>query len=418
MSAHDTASKTPNKRWGFSAVTKRAIGTVAFSAFAVLMGYLTGYPVVVLIGCATFLVLFVAVLFILRPPGATLKRDVTPLQVTRGEVATVTLGRRNRSPLPAQPVEATDHIGHLTVDVTIPLAPPGQPSDASYRFVTSRRGVLTIGPARLTRRDPWGMFQRTRDVGGTKELLVFPRVLTMAAPDIVNRLGRDASAADVAAGSDRFHTLREYVKGDELRKVHWPSSAKTGTLMIKQMVDAPQPRLLLFLDCDAGAYVSAEAFEQAVDTTVSVAEAIIDHGIEVIVSAGRNQATMEISRRADFANLLDTFALVDHESSPISAGQLRGQIVKQRATALVAVTGTGNAFLPTLTSIRSLIGEATVFRVGEPGRPTTTRRRGLVLFEAPDTEGFVELLPVVEAPSSTAQGADTAASTPTAGATR
>jgi len=384
-------------------MTGRTIGVgLAIPALAAL-SYVIGYEVLAVFAAAGTVLVIVAALSVIRPPGANLERTIEPTQVTRGETANVTLGRRNRSPVPAAPLEAIDRIGHLTVEVRIPLAPPGSGSDASYRFVTTRRGQLQIGPARLLRRDPWGLFQRTREVGGVGELLVYPRVLPMAAPEIVTRLGRDASAADVAAGSDRFHTLREYVPGDELRKVHWPSSARTGTMMVKQMVDAPQPRLMLYLDCDTSAYPRPEDFEEAVDIAASLAQAIVATGVDLIACSGGTQRTVEITRRDDLQELLDILALVEAEPTASSAVKLRGLVMTNRATALLGITGPGNGFLASLTGVRSLIGEASVFRVGTSGQPSTTRRPGLVINDAPTADDFARLFALRSAPKNPSQ---------------
>ncbi|MGV1035767.1 MAG: DUF58 domain-containing protein [Candidatus Nanopelagicales bacterium] len=375
-------------------MTGRAIGAFIAVPVVSLLAFLLGYPGVGYAAFGIIVLIAVAGLLVAKPPTSNLDRSVDPAHVTRGESATVRLGRRNRSPVPAAPLEATDRIGHLDVHVTIPLAAPATRSEASYRFVTTKRGHLTIGPAVLTRRDPWGLFQRSRQVGEAGELLVYPRVLPMGPPDILARLGRDAGAADVAAGSDRFHTLREYVVGDELRKIHWPSSARTGVLVVKQMVDSPRPRLLVFLDCETSTYPTEDSFEQAVDATASLANAIAGTGVPMTVVAGQNHAEVEVTRPDDLAKLLETLAVVDGESQPMSSAKLRGRVISTRATAIVAVTGPGTGFLSALTGVRSIIGEAALYRLGSPAPPAVSRRRGLVVVDAATAEDVSHLQPV------------------------
>lgn len=342
-----------------------------------LLGFISwwlGYPVVAILAASLLIMLGVAALFVVRPPSRGIKRSVEPHRVTRGEAAQVRLWKRNLSPMPSIPLDATDRIGHLTVDLTIPATRPGGRAEAVYRFVTTRRGHLDVGPVELSRRDPWGLFHRTRDTGEIQEISVYPRILSVAAPDIVHRLTRDAGAADVAAGSDRFHTLREYVTGDELRKVHWPSSARTGTLMVKQMVDSPRPKLLLYLDCTAGEYSDDEAFEQAVDATVSLAHAIAATGVQLAVAAGHQQIVTEINRRADLDTMLESFVSVSVETRSASASLLRSIVGQTRATGVVAVTGCGPSFTAVLGGLRSVVGQSFVYRIGCPKRGRVIRR--------------------------------------------
>ena len=73
-------------------------------------------------------------------------------------------------------------------------------------------------------------------------------------------------------GSASFHQLREYVPGDDLRRIHWRSTARTGELLVKQMVDTTRPELVVVLDNRAAA-VGADDFEEAVDIAASVVAA-------------------------------------------------------------------------------------------------------------------------------------------------
>lgn len=372
-------------------MTRRAIGLGICVPLMLLLSWFLGYPVIGIVGIGFLLVLIAGALFIARPPTTRIKRSVNPSRVTRGEAASVVLRRQNRSPLPAAPLDIVDVIGHLTVEVTIPYANPGKASEANYRFITSRRGHLPVGPAIVSRRDPWGLFVRSRQIGEVGEISVYPRVLKVPAPDILSRLGRDAGAADIAAGSERFHTLREYVVGDELRKIHWPSSARTGTLMIKQMVDSPRPRVLLFCDCNPDVFSDPDRFEQAVDLTVSLAHAIAATGVPLTVCAGQSMAPIEIARTDDLSKMLDAFVTVTTESRPVSAAWLRSTVLRTRASALVAVTGPGNAFLSTLAGLRSVIGESAIYRIGTTGAPQRQARRGLTLVDVATADDVLTL---------------------------
>lgn len=371
-------------------MTGRAIGLFVSVPVLAAFSWLLGYPVIAVVAISFAIVLVIAAITVARPPTSVIDRHVDPLKVTRGQPATVVLTHRNRSPLPSAPIDATDAIGHLTIDVTIPVTRPRGASEASYRFVTSRRGYLPIGPAVISRRDPWGIFRRSRQVGGQAEISVYSRIVSIPAPDIVSRLSRDASAADVAAGADRFHTLREYVVGDELRKIHWPSSAKTGALVVKQMVDSPQPRILLFCDCDEGSYADPADFESAVDTAGSLANAIAATGVPTTVVVGQSHRTTEVTRTDDIARLLENLLTVETEPKPAASQWLRSVAIRSRATALVVVTGSQNNLITSMSGLRSTFSHTAVYRLGSRTE-VIDRRRGLTVTDALDIDALAEL---------------------------
>ena len=70
-------------------------------------------------------------------------------------------------------------------------------------------------------------------------------------------------------GSVTFHRLREYVIGDDLRKVHWPSTARLGKLVVRQYVDTAQPYTMVLVDLRPEVY-SPDSFEEAIDVAASV----------------------------------------------------------------------------------------------------------------------------------------------------
>lgn len=89
-------------------------------------------------------------------------------------------------------------------------------------------------------------------------------------------------------GTLTFHSLREYVLGDDLRRVHWRSTARSGRLMVRRMIDVSLPTTTVVLDTSRDSYRDPEAFETAVDVAASVAgAAVLNHfPIRILTSAG------------------------------------------------------------------------------------------------------------------------------------
>ena len=83
-----------------------------------------------------------------------------------------------------------------------------------------------------------------------------------------------------------FHALREYVRGDDLRHVHWRSSARAGRLHVRQYHDSRRSRALVLLDDDAAAYPDAGAFELAVSLAASVIVRLTQDAYDVSLVCG------------------------------------------------------------------------------------------------------------------------------------
>jgi uncharacterized protein (DUF58 family) len=152
-------------------------------------------------------------------------------------------------------------------------------------------------------------------------------------------------------GNITFHRLRDYVSGDDLRLVHWRSSAHAGRLVVKHNVDTSQPYSVVLLDLRPGGY-TAESFESAVDVAASV-----------LVASSANKAPVEL-RLTDGTviggpRIRDVTPLIDHLTgvAPKADGTLKEQLIALRrargGTSLVVVTGgLDRADLPYVAQLR------------------------------------------------------------------
>ena len=124
--------------------------------------------------------------------------------------------------------------------------------------------------------DPFGLVQRTRLVLGTEEVIVYPRVRDVLPPPETGGLDLDRDQPQVRSRiepSGEFHTLREYAPGDDLRHVHWRSTARRGQLMMRQNEARRRTPVLVMLDVRPGAHDRA-SFERAVEACASIVTAI------------------------------------------------------------------------------------------------------------------------------------------------
>ncbi|HEX5096270.1 MAG TPA: DUF58 domain-containing protein, partial [Acidimicrobiia bacterium] len=149
---------------------------------------------------------------------------------------------------------------------------PGESARAAYRIPTERRGRFELGPLRATVSDPFGLASRTERVLRSEEVIVYPRVFdVMSLPEAGGtELDRDQPRAHgrLDPGGE-FLTLRDYEPGDDLRRVHWRSTARRDRLMVRQNEARRRAPVLLMLDVRPGAH-DRGSFERAVEACASV----------------------------------------------------------------------------------------------------------------------------------------------------
>lgn len=141
--------------------------------------------------------------------------------------------------------------------------------------VGRRRGRYAIGPVRIRLRDPFGLAERTRRYRGTDDLVVFPAIESLVTTGGRGvRQGAETSAVRRAFHrGEEFYTMRGYVVGDDLRHVHWPSTAHRGTLMVRQHELPWNARAVIYLDVRGAVHRGSGAagtFERAVSAAASV----------------------------------------------------------------------------------------------------------------------------------------------------
>ncbi|MGW3347562.1 DUF58 domain-containing protein [Nonomuraea rubra] len=284
-------------------------GTLAGAVVLYAAGFALGYPEPVVLATGAVLALAGALAWTAPKPRLEVRREVTPLKVPRGEAAvavlTVTnLGRRGLSGLRAQ-----DRIGASEHTVDLPRLPKGAVRTVSYPLPTDTRGEIPVGPLVLVRADPFGLTRRLREYGRPVTLLVRPRTVALPVPPSGKAHHLEGPASDNApAGTVTFHTLREYVLGDDLRHVHWRSSARTGTLMVRQFIDASLPTTTVLLD-------TRGLTEPAVDAAASAAVAAARAGFPVRVVTGDGPLP---DTKTDAETVLDRLALVRPGTSGVT----------------------------------------------------------------------------------------------------
>ncbi|AEV83163.1 hypothetical protein ACWT_2141 [Actinoplanes sp. SE50] len=262
-------------------MTARGIGLLAAAAVLLAAGFGYHYPDLALLGAAGLVAAAGALAFAFWRPRLRVHRVAEPDRVARGDAARMRLTVGNTSRFRAASMIATDRCGGTSVPVPLLRLLPGADTTAEYPVPTGRRGIVPIGPLRITRGDPLGLVRLARTYGEVATVWVHPRIHLLRATPAGMARSLDGRIDKVPQGTITFDALREYVIGDELRRVHWRSSAKVGELMVREQLDTAEPTIVVLLDDRDTAYPDPEAFESACEAAASIVAAAVREDLPV-----------------------------------------------------------------------------------------------------------------------------------------
>jgi uncharacterized protein (DUF58 family) len=320
-----------------------ARGWAAIAVAVSLLVLWIGFGELELMTTAMFLAaaVLVGVAFVrFATPEVAIARRVYPPQVHEGEEVVVevdvTAAKRIRN------LELEDTVHGLGVArFAAASISPDQPMVARYEVQCRRRGIYTVGPAEASVADPFALAERRARAGVPDRLVVYPSIERFAGFPAVRGIDHAVQTTRptfTPIGGEDFFTLREYQTGDDLRRVHWPSSAKRDELMIKQLEIPWQARALVLLDVRADRYPTDEAFEQAVRGSASAVAHLYEGGFSPELWTSERAPGLRSGNR--YQQAMEMLAT----AAPITNMDLRGTVSRLRRQgvgggALIVVTG-------------------------------------------------------------------------------
>ncbi|MEO3825147.1 DUF58 domain-containing protein [Actinomadura sp. B10D3] len=338
-------------------------GTAAVSVPLYAAGWWLGYPEPAMLAVAGLVAVAGAALWTLPRPKLDVRREIAPLKVERGEPAVGVLHVTNRG-RSARGLSARDAAGATSVAVDIPRLRAGGKRSVTYRLPTDRRGEIPVGPLRLVRADPLRLARRVREYGAPQTMLVRPKTVRLGLLPSGRAHHLEGPTSDRSpAGTATFHALREYVIGDELRHIHWKSSARTGTLMVRRLVDASLPTTTVVLEARPEAWPEPDDFELAVDAAASVAVGAASASFPVRILTGNGALADTRGGPGDVEVLLDRLTAVQPEDGPRSTVDA---VRRVPAGGSLVVVANGGAELGRIASVRSRFDRVVVLRVRPP----------------------------------------------------
>lgn len=332
-------------------VTPRGIGLAAGGIGLTALGVGAASTTFVIIGAAMLGAVVVAATWVAvslaaaRRGLSAVDRTVTPATLAVGTGGDVTMTVRVHRAVARTLALREQAVNELTGDAPV-RATVARSRDAitlRYRLAPTRRGRWVLGPAIARTTDPFGLAELELEIGGTHQVAVWPAVEDLS-----------ASAGGLLGASDRAHagarnpaaddaSLRDYRDGDDLRRIHWRSSARRGELLVRSEEQQGRTEATVLLELPPG----SAALEWSVSAAASIALSALDAGHPVRLVAGGTVTTAEgsIARAAETARagLLD--ATVDLSSAPSAADAMRelgvgaAQLDPTPGTVIIAVVG-------------------------------------------------------------------------------
>ncbi len=258
-------------------LTHQGVFGIIAGIASLVIGRVFGVLELFLIGASFLLAAAFALCFVhLRRPRMTATRWIHPSVLVAGDTGQIDLHLHHDGRVRSGPFELSesvrqpgrpDHVALLTV---APLAPRDD-AGARYQLPTTARGVITVGPLVAITSDPLGMARLERPVADLDEVIVAPRSYLLEMPQLgQGALGRHLLNQARRLGPGDFHSLREYVDGDEPRSISWKASARSEDLLVKEFTVEGLRRCTVLLDAGPGSYVDRAGFERAVTVAASV----------------------------------------------------------------------------------------------------------------------------------------------------
>jgi uncharacterized protein (DUF58 family) len=265
-------------------LTRSGLGAALTAVVAAVLGWWWNYEEVVVAGFGIVGLLLAGIWVSQRPLRATVTRRLQAVRVPRGDPILVTYRIRNATRFRSGRATVIDRCDGTEIRVPIPPVHADAESVVDGAIPTRRRGMFDVGPFEIERIDPfWLTVGRRRD-DTRSPVIVHPKVYDLVGPQGAIRVVENESVlrratADPMSG---FVSMREYVAGDDPRMIHWPTTARTGTLMVREHVEVRRPEFTVVLDTapDVG---TPDDFEEAVDVAATLAVHAIRTGLDVVV---------------------------------------------------------------------------------------------------------------------------------------
>lgn len=349
---------------GWMLLALGVVAIVAGRAFAILEFYVIGTAAIsaVVVALAARLV---------HPSRLSLSRLVSSGMVTVAEPVEVTLHVTNLARLPSPTVRLNEHVsGEPDAGFGLAPVPGNSTATSSYQLQPMRRGVLEIGPTTVSDIDGLGLARRRRVLGRRTRVVVHPPIETLVSPRPpvggALSLPSDFHRRSLGLESDEFDVLRPYVEGDDLRHIHWRSTARLDEFTVRRFQPSRPGRMTVIIDTrPPGNLVSLQ--DRTTSVAASIADAVLRSGDEARIVTTDGRGTPLLSHYSELGVALEFLALLEGggpgidvqligegsvavavSASPdaIDDDRARHELAERLAASLIVTCGSGHQSTP------------------------------------------------------------------------
>ena len=255
---------------GWRIVTFRGRVALGLAVLAALLGAATGWREWTGIAAALVVLLLAAVLSALGRSSCTVTLELDRRRFVVGDAGTSVVRVSNAASRRMLPLRMELEVAGLPVTVRVPSLAAGGTHRMEIPLPTAHRAVITIGPLRAVRGDVFGLIRRVVHWPIAEQVYVHPRTVrpSGALPGFVRDLEGEESTRR-AASDLSFHSLREYVPGDDRRFIHWKSTARNGTLQVREFRETHRSLVAVVVSANRGDYHEPGAVPAADSGAVS-----------------------------------------------------------------------------------------------------------------------------------------------------
>ncbi|KIQ61788.1 membrane protein [Kitasatospora griseola] len=312
-------------RAALQGLTTRGRSFLAAGLTAALCAYLFGQSALFQVGVLLAVLPLASALLLVRTRYRVASgRRLSPQRAAAGQEARVHLRLDNVSRVPTGLLLLEDKVPYVLGPrprFVLDRVEPRGFREVSYRVRSDLRGRYPLGPLQLRLSDPFGMCELTRAFTAADVLTVVPQVLDLPPvrlPGESAGQGESNTHALALAGDDDV-IPREYRHGDDLRRVHWKSTARYGELMVRREEQPLRARATVLLDTRETAHRGsgpASSFEWAVSAAASISVDLVQRGYRTRLLTDTGRAHPQHGANTTTAEtvgvLLDALAVVEH----------------------------------------------------------------------------------------------------------
>ena len=277
--------------WVAETVTKLGWLALLLASAWVPLGVWLGWPEFAFLGAVASIIILVAIPFLIGGKNYLIGFKLPDDHLVAGEETAAPISVTNTNNRLELPGVLEVQIGDAIEEFPIPLLRAGETKLLPFELAGHPRGVLKVGPITTVRTDPVGTLRKETKLLEAMGVHVYPQ--TRVLPPTVIGYMRDLEGnptLTVVEADMTFHSIREYVAGDNPKHIHWKATAKIGMpgkFLVRQYAESRRSRMVIILAMNPTEYLAgSEEFEVAISAVGSLgARAIQDsRSVSVVIS--------------------------------------------------------------------------------------------------------------------------------------